>query len=83
MDNLYNMIQKADAGDPEAQFKVAEYITFSDPSEDVEQDWAERAIEYCKRAADQGISDALVSLGTVFLEALSKKAEEDGVGVGL
>ena len=66
MDNLYEMIKKADSGDVEAQYEVAKYIIFGDFHEDVEPDWAERAIHYFKSAAARGNSNAMCYLGATY-----------------
>jgi len=67
MDNLLEMIKKADAGDPEAQYEVAWYIVFEDLKEEIDSDWAERAIEYFEMAAAQGHIDAMINLGYIYI----------------
>ena len=66
MDNLYEMILKADAGDLQTQYDVAVYITFGDIREGVELDWGERAVKYFMSAAAYGNSNAMCYLGAVF-----------------
>ena len=65
MDNLYEMIQKADSGDAEAQYHVANYIIWGEKGE-IEPDWVERAIDYYERASAQGNSNAMIDLGTMY-----------------
>jgi TPR repeat protein len=66
MDNLNEQIKKADSGDAEAQFDVAWYIVWGDPSEPIEPDWLERAIDYFERSAEQGNRDAMLDLGAMY-----------------
>jgi TPR repeat protein len=54
MDNLYELIKKADSGNVEAQFDVAWYTVWDNESEPIEPDWLERAVDYYERAAAQG-----------------------------
>ena len=66
MDNLYEMIQKADSGDAEAQWRVAYYIVCENMNEDIEADWLERAINYFKLAAAQDYTDAMLDLAAMY-----------------
>jgi TPR repeat protein len=66
MDNLYEMIKKADSGDVEAQFEVAWHIVGENENEPIEPDWLERAVDYYERAAAQGYGDAMLDLGAMY-----------------
>ena len=66
MDNLYELIQKADSGDAEAQYRVARYIVWENPNESIEPDWFERAVDYFRRSAAQGHGDAMLDLGAMY-----------------
>ena len=66
MDNLHEVLQKADAGDAEAQWKAAYYIVWENIKEDIEPDWLERAIRYFKLAAEQGYTDAMLDLAAMY-----------------
>jgi len=67
MDNLYEMIQKADAGDAEAQWSVAWHIVWEEENEPIEPDWLERAVDYFERSAAQGYGDAMLDLGAMYI----------------
>ena len=66
VDNLLEWINKAESGDPEAQWRVANYIVWDDADETIEPDWLERAIDYYERAAAQGYCDAMLDLGFMY-----------------
>jgi len=66
IDNLYEMIKKADSGDPEAQWRVAWYIVWSGKNEPIEPDWLERALDYFQRSAAQGYGNAMLELGAMY-----------------
>jgi hypothetical protein len=70
--NLYEEIKKADAGDGEAMMRVGFYILFAHPHEPLEQEMADRAIEYYEKAAALGYKTAMQDLGAAYM---------DGVGV--
>ena len=61
------MIKKADAGDADAQYRIAWYMTFEDQKEGVDPDWAERAVDYFEHAAAQGHGDAMLDLGCMYI----------------
>jgi len=66
MDNLYEMIKKADVGDAEAQWRVAWHIVWEEENEPIEPDWLERALDYFERSAMQGYGDAMLDLGAMY-----------------
>ena len=66
MDNLLEMIKKADAEDAKAQEQVARYIMFDDMKEPIHPDWIERALDYFERAAAQKNIDAMMALGYLY-----------------
>jgi len=66
MPNLFKMIKKADDGDPYAQWRVAWYIVYDDLKEEIDPDWAERAIDYFERAAAQGHGDAMLDFADMY-----------------
>ena len=66
MDNLLEWIKKADNGDAEAQWRVANYIVWDDSNEAIEPDWLERALDYLMRAAAHGYCDAMLDLGFMY-----------------
>ncbi|MCL1987952.1 MAG: sel1 repeat family protein [Firmicutes bacterium] len=65
MDNLYAKIEKAENGDKTAQMEVANYIIF-EQGDDIDSDWAERAIKYYELAAAQGVEWAFLNLSVVY-----------------
>ena len=66
MDNLYEMIKKADDGDAEAQWRVAWHIVWEKENEPIEPDWLERALDYFEQSAMQGYGDAMLDLGAMY-----------------
>ena len=66
MDNLYEMIQKTDSGDVEAQYRVAYYIVWENMKDDMHDDWLERALSYFKLAAAQGYTDSMLDLAAMY-----------------
>ena len=66
MDNLYELIKKADNGDAEAQWRVAWHIVWDEETEPIEPDWLERALDYFERSASQGYGDAMLDLGALY-----------------
>jgi len=66
MDNLFELIQRADNGDPEAQYRVASYIVWENSNEPIEPDWLERAVDYFRRSAAQGHGDAMLDFGAMY-----------------
>lgn len=77
MDNLIEQINKADSGDAEAQFQVAWYIVWSEPSEPIDPDWLERAIDYFERSAEQGNGDAMLDLGAMYSQGRGVPYDKD------
>ena len=67
MNTLFELIKKADKGDPKAQWEAACRIVWDDPAEPIDPDWLERAVEYFKLAADQGYGDAMIDFGAIYV----------------
>jgi len=66
VDNLFELIQKAESGDAEAQYNVAWHIVWADENESIDTDWLERAVDYFERAIAQGHGDAMLDLGAMY-----------------
>ncbi|MCL2111105.1 MAG: hypothetical protein FWH32_02405 [Clostridiales bacterium] len=77
MKNLLETIKKADAGDADAQYRVAWYMIYEDQKEEVGVDWGERAVEYFELAGSQGHGDAMLDLGAMYIAGRGVKYDKE------
>jgi TPR repeat protein len=62
MDNLYDLIKKADSGDTEAQYKAADYILHEIDLDDNESEIVEKVFSYLRNAAMSGFYHGVAAL---------------------
>ena len=65
---LIDVIQKTERGDADAVFDVVKFLLWNGANEDLDQDFVYYAIAYYQKQAMAGNSDAMLELGTVYLE---------------
>ena len=66
IENLSELIEKADKGDVEAMVAVAQYIVWDDQTQPIEEELLERAKAYFNKAIEAGNAEAMVSVGAMY-----------------
>jgi TPR repeat protein len=76
LDNLNEQIAKADAGDAQAMLSVASDIVWGDLTVELEPELAAKALGYYNHLAQDGVCDALLDLGAMYLEGRGVEKNE-------
>ncbi len=78
MSNLVlDVIQKAEHGDNDAVFNLIKYCMWNGPEEDLDTEFVYYAIAYYQKQAMAGNTDAMIELGTVYLEGRGVPKDRD------
>jgi len=76
MNNLHEMIKRADDGDKDAMFRVAWDIVWGDPEAELEPELAEKALGYYFQLAQDGDCDSMLDLGAMYLDGRGVEKNE-------
>ena len=66
MDDLYETIQKAEAGNVKELWRVAWRIVWKERYRLIERDWLEWAVAYFEKAALHGLGDTMLDIGAMY-----------------
>ena len=76
MNNLHEMIKRADEGDKGAMFMVAWDIVWGDQAVELEPELAEKALGYYFQLAQDGDCNSMLDLGAMYLEGRGVERNE-------
>ncbi len=74
---LLDVIQKAERGDSDAVFNIIKYCVWDGKVEDLDKEVIYYAIAYYQKQAMAGNSEAMIELGTVYLEGRGIPADRE------